>query len=104
MFAVDGNRLIPRSSDVQVGGYGRDDIVVYKGAPVAIAAVEKRLKEMGYDAKLRNENGVLVVEGVDAAKAAEVLEEMLRSAERDIEEFERVVNEAIDSYMKKYGK
>lgn len=102
MFEIDGKRLKPLG-DVEVGGYGRDDVLVYKGAPVAFSAIEKRLKDMGIDVKLRNENGVLVVEGdADMEKVVKVIKEILLNAERDLTEFERVVNEAVKSYIRKY--
>ncbi len=101
MFEVVGNRLRP-TKDVEVGGYGREDVLVYKGAPVAFSAIERRLREMGVNVKLRNDNGVLVVEGeADMGKVVKVIEEILLSAERDLLEFERIVNEAIRSYMRK---
>jgi len=100
MFEIVGNKLKP--VDVEVGGYGRDDILVYKGAPVAFSAIEKRLRERGIDAKLRKEKEVLVIEGdVDIKKVVKIIEDILISAERDLSEFERIVNDAIKSYMKK---
>ncbi len=103
--SVSGGRVLLKPVEVQLGGYGRGDVLVYRGAPVAIDAVERRLREAGIDAKLRIEDSVLILEvkAEYAEKAVQIIEEMLRNAARDLAEFEEVVRDAVRSYMEKYG-
>ncbi len=103
--SVSGGKVLLKPVEVQLGGYGRGDVLVYKGAPVAIDAIERRLRETGIDAKLRISGGTLILEmrAEYAEKAVQVIEDMLRNAARDLAEFEEVVRDAVRSYMEKYG-
>lgn len=104
LFKVEFIIKLTPLENVKVGGYGREDVVIYKGAPVGFSAIEKRIKSEGIEAKLKNDSGILVIEtNKDPEKIVKIIEEILISAEKDLTDFEEVVKDAIRSYKEKYG-
>ncbi|OYT35448.1 hypothetical protein B6U96_10495 [Archaeoglobales archaeon ex4484_92] len=97
--------LQPESGDLTLGGYGLKDIVVYRGAPVSINALEKKLNEI-LEAKLLVKGNSLIVElNANCEKLIELvlntINKMLADAEKDLIRLERVICESVKKYVEK---
>lgn len=100
-------RLYPSSPELEIGGYGRNDILVFKGAPVSILALQKMLESVfgstlvslhknSLEIELQKLDCRLVVD--DVAKA---VEEMMENAARDLEEVEEAIKESLRKYIRR---
>ncbi len=97
--------LYPAISDLKIGGYGYNDVVVYKGAPVSFKALERALAEI-VDAHivLEDDKLVLILKAECeklVERAVEKISKVLIRAERDLTELEKVIDESVKSYMEK---
>ncbi|WP_456469069.1 hypothetical protein [Archaeoglobus sp.] len=100
-------KLYPSDPDLEIGGYGREDVIVFKGAPVSIAALQKMLeREFGntlifsrknsLEVELQRPDCTLVVDGV-----AKAIEEMMENAAKDLEEIEELIKESLRKYIRR---
>jgi len=102
-------RLYPADPEFSIGGYGRDDILVFKGAPVSLSAIQKMLeKEFGEVLISLKENSIeiemqrmdcsLVIEDIAVA-----IREMMENAARDLDKIEKVIKESLEKYLRRVG-
>lgn len=100
-------RLYPLDPELEIGGYGRSDVLVFKGAPVSILALQKKLESVfgstlvnlhknSLEIELQKFDCRLVVD--DVAKA---VEEMMENAAKDLEEVEEAIKESLRRYMRR---
>lgn len=100
-------KLYPKHPDFRIGGYGREDVLVFKGAPVSFTAIERMLKrDFGEVAVSRKGNSVEIeVQRLDCSliveHLAEAVKEMLENAARDLDMIESAVKETIDNFARK---
>lgn len=102
-------RLYPDHPEFSIGGYGRDDVLVFKGAPVSLSAIQKMLerefgdvlvnfKENSIEIEMQRMDCSLVIEDVASA-----VREMMENAARDLDEIEEVIKESLEKYMRRVG-
>uniref|UniRef100_A0A7C3MBR9 Uncharacterized protein n=2 Tax=Archaeoglobus fulgidus TaxID=2234 RepID=A0A7C3MBR9_ARCFL len=102
-------RIYPLDPEFSIGGYGRDDVLVFKGAPVSLSAVQKMLeKEFGEVIISLRENSIeiemqrfdcsLVVEDIAIA-----IREMMENAAKDLDEIEETIKESLKKYLRRVG-
>ncbi|WP_290598165.1 MULTISPECIES: hypothetical protein [unclassified Archaeoglobus] len=100
-------KLYPSNPELEIGGYGRDDIIVFKGAPVSIVALQRMLEnEFGNTLIVLRKNSLevelqrldckLVVD--DVAKA---IEEMMENAAKDLEVIEDAIKDSLQRYIRR---
>lgn len=100
-------KLYPSNPELEIGGYGRDDILVFKGAPVSIVALQRMLEsEFGNTLIVLRKNSLevelqrldckLVVD--DVAKA---IEEMMENAAKDLEVIEDAIKDSLQRYIRR---
>lgn len=102
-------KLYPAHPEFSIGGYGRDDILVFKGAPVSVSAIQKMLeKEFGevlvslkgnlIEIEMQRADCSLVINDVATA-----IREMMENAARDLDEIEKVIKESVEKYLRRVG-
>jgi len=100
-------KLYPSNPELEIGGYGRDDIIVFKGAPVSAAALQRMLESKfggtlivlhknSLEVELQKLDCKLVVD--DVAKA---IEEMMESAAKDLEVIEDAIRDTLQKYIRR---
>ncbi|WP_456330316.1 hypothetical protein [Archaeoglobus sp.] len=102
-------KLYPADPEFSIGGYGRDDILVFKGAPVSLSAIQKMLerefgevlislKENSIEIEMQRTDCTLVMEDIAVA-----IREMMENAARDLDKIEEVIKESLEKYLRRVG-
>lgn len=102
-------RLYPTDPEFTIGGYGREDILVFKGAPVSISAIQKMLerefglaminfKKNSIEIEMQRTDCKLVIDDVASA-----IKEMMENAAKDLDEIEDAIRESVKKYMRRTG-
>ncbi|WP_202318907.1 hypothetical protein [Archaeoglobus neptunius] len=100
-------KLFPSDPELEIGGYGRDDILVFKGAPVSISALEKMLeREFGntiitlkggsVEVEVQRTDCMLLIEEV-----ADAIREMMENAARDLDEIEDAIKRSLEKFVRR---
>ncbi len=98
-------KLYPADPQLEIGGYGREDILVFKGAPVSILALQKMLeqkfgnvmivhRENSIEIEIQRTDCMLVVDSITKA-----VEEMMENAARDLDVIENAIRESVRRYF-----
>ena len=98
-------KLYPTDPQLVIGGYGREDILVFKGAPVSILALQKMLEQRFGNVMITNRENSLEIEiqrtdcmlVVDSVTKA--VEEMMENAARDLDVIENAIRESVQRYL-----
>ncbi|MBO8180214.1 MAG: hypothetical protein H0Z19_07010 [Archaeoglobus sp.] len=102
-------KLYPADPEFSIGGYGRDDVLVFKGAPVSLSAIQKMLekefgevlvniKENSIEIEMQRMDCSLVIEDVAIA-----IREMMENAAKDLDQIEEIIKESLKKYMRRVG-
>jgi len=100
-------RLYPSIPELEIGGYGRDDVLVFKGAPVSILALQKMLESVFGNTlvNLRKNSLEIELQKLDCSlvvdDVARAVEEMMENAARDLEEVEETIKESLRKYIRR---
>ena len=95
-------KLYPADPELEIGGYGREDVVVFKGAPVSIAALQRMLEKEFGNALLTSSKNLLEIEMLSSDcslvvdSVADAIKEMMENAARDLDEIEETIKGLID--------
>ncbi len=98
-------KLYPVDPQLEIGGYGREDVLVFKGAPVSILALQKMLeqkfgnviinnRENSLEIEIQRKDCMLVVDSVTKA-----VEEMMENAARDLDVIENAIRESVKRHL-----
>ncbi len=102
-------KLYPADPQLEIGGYGREDILVFRGAPVSILALQKMLeqrfgnviivhRENSIEIEVQRTDCMLVVDSVTKA-----VEEMMENAAKDLDVIENAIRESVRRYFDRIG-
>ena len=100
-------KLYPTDPEFTIGGYGREDILVFKGAPVSISAIQKMLeREFGLAMISFRKNSIEIeVQRTDCKlvidDVASAIKEMMENAAKDLDEIEDAIKESLKKYMRR---